>query len=334
MAKKQQKVQAMQAVLNAVSIDGDLTAAEQATFDALKADVSSINAGIEQQQQADAAVMVLPVSADSIVPGGGQSHIEHRIPQRNPGTARGRAFREMFAGLPLDSGGFRSSGEFFAVIHSGQWHPNLMAAAGMSESVGADGGFLVPTEYVSRMLDMSLESEVVRPRARIEPMSSSSKVISGFDASNHSTHIGGFTGQWVGEGQTMSPQKGLIRTFNLVTAKLVILAAATNELLADGASFEQLLEATLAGALGFHLDDAFLNGDGVGKPRGVLKDPALITVAKETGQAADTVGYMNLTRMLARMHSGCFRNSVWVVHPSTLSMLYSVTIPVFNPKFL
>ncbi len=57
---------------------------------------------------------------------------------------------------------------------------------------------------------------------------------------------------------------------------------------------------------------------------------SLNAVAKETSQLADTVTYMNLTRMLARMHHGCFRNSVWVVHPSTLAMLYSVSIPVFN----
>ena len=42
-------------------------------------------------------------------------------------------------------------------------------------------------------------------------------------------------------------------------------------------------------ALGYFEDVAFISGTGAGQPLGILNAPALVTVSKETGQAADTI---------------------------------------------
>ena len=48
------------------------------------------------------------------------------------------------------------------------------------------------------------------------------------------------------------------------------LAAVTDELLADAGALENILSQAFAEEIGFKLDDAIINGDGAGKPLGVL----------------------------------------------------------------
>ena len=76
------------------------------------------------------------------------------------------------------------------------------------------------------------------------------------------------------------------------------------------------------------MDYAFLRGTGAGQPRGVLNDPALVTVAKETGQAATTLVYENLTKMFARLHASSVSRSVWVASPTTIPQLLGLSIAV------
>lgn len=190
------------------------------------------------------------------------------------------------------------------------------------------------------LLDGSLENEIVRPLARVEPMTSNEKQVAGFNAQDHTGgSIYGFTGQWIGEGGSISIQQGKLRSIKLTARKLATIAEASNELVADGMSFENLLGNALMQALSWSLDDAFLTGNGTGKPRGVLNDPALIVVAKETSQAADTILYANIAKMYARMHPALRNEAVWVVAHDTIPQLATMTysgvdqfIPVLNEK--
>lgn len=75
----------------------------------------------------------------------------------------------------------------------------------------------------------------------------------------------------------------------------------------------------------FGLDTAFLTGNGVGKPLGILNDPALITVAKEAGQANDTIIVENIDKMFARMHPAGRTNAVWVINSTAIPQLLSLT---------
>lgn len=202
----------------------------------------------------------------------------------------------------------------------------------MVGSSGTDGGFAVPQEFAARMLDTALESEIVRPRARIEPMLADTKRVAGFDLSDHTSgNIGGFTVQWVGEATSLSAQKGKLRSIELKARKAAILVEASNELLADGGqTFDGLLNSQLAAGVAWGMDDAFLNGNGGAQPRGVLADPAIISIAKESGQIADTIVYENLVKMFARLHPACVGNSVWVANSSCLPQLLTLQQKIKN----
>ena len=83
---------------------------------------------------------------------------------------------------------------------------------------------------------------------------------------------------------------------------MFLYSVVSNELLEDGLGYDEQLRNAMVQSSAWFLDDAFLNGDGVGKPLGVLNDPALVTQAAEVGQAATTITYTNLVRMYSRMY--------------------------------
>jgi HK97 family phage major capsid protein len=109
---------------------------------------------------------------------------------------------------------------------------------------------------------------------------------------------------------------------------LFIYSLTSNELLADGEDFESQMTGALIQAMGWHLDDSYLNGSGSNQPLGVLNDPALVVVAKETNQAASTLTYTNIVKMFARMHPASAMNSVWVCNQATIPQLMEMSVTI------
>lgn len=57
----------------------------------------------------------------------------------------------------------------------------LIVNAGMTESTNGSGGFLVPSQFIADILEEALGLEVVRPLARVLPMTSSQMTCGRFD---------------------------------------------------------------------------------------------------------------------------------------------------------
>lgn len=238
-------------------------------------------------------------------------------------------FTNMFGDrVARETHGFKSMNEFLRVAGSQRYDQRLRVMdASMSEGVGADGGFLVPDAYVRMMLDASLESEIVRPRANIVPMVSKTAIASGFDTMNHTGgSIAGFSLQWLGELGTGTRQKGKVRRVMLTAHKAAIFTQASNELADDAPGFGNDLESTLIQAVGWGIDYYAIHGTGAGQPLGLMNDPALITVSKEGSQAASTLLAANILKMYARMHPACIGNAIWMASSTTIPQLASVFI--------
>jgi len=309
--------------------DRELTAAEVAQFDAHIADVEKINFEIAREQKAiEGERTARPLPRDpGAFPGGGE--YPQYLDERQAPT--GRRYAQLFPDAGIDAGGFRSFGEFASAIRSGMADPRIiMAATGGSGTSGADGGALIPAQFVAELLDDSLETEIVRPRATVRPMTTSSLWVAGWDLLDHSVNIGGFDAKWADEGQAFAFQKAKTRPLNLKAHKLGILTAATNELLGDSSFYSNELPELMVKAIGFGMDEAFLRGDGVAKPRGVLNDPALITVTKEAAQSPDTIVWANIAKMYERLHPNSRKSAVWVVSSTATMQLLQMFTPVTN----
>jgi HK97 family phage major capsid protein len=253
------------------------------------------------------------------------------------GSPIGRRYRDLFGHHGIADHGWASADEFLAAVHNSLNDHRLISttrAGGLMATavgnLGGDGGFSVPPEYAAQWLDASIESEIVRPRATIWPMASDTRNVPGWDAlsSSSSRLYGGFTAQWVGETGTITEASPKMQMLALKARKLALLTQVSNELAADGVGYDRQLSSAMVRAMGWFMDDAFLNGTGAGQPLGVLNSTCLITVTKETGQAAGTIVYGNVAKMFARLHPSCVENSVWVASSTTIPYLLQLSIPL------
>ena len=249
------------------------------------------------------------------------------LSQRLHGGSAGRKYADVFA--KTSDGGFESLNEYMGTLFGGPSHPKYKQLQ-MEGGQGSKGGVYVPTMFAAEMLDASLEDEIVRPRATIRPMDTDELEIATFENQDHSssTTYGGMSASWIGEGATATEVTGTTRKLKLKAKKLAIFSSASSELLSDSPAFGQEYEEAMTKAAGWNLDDAFLNGTGSGQPLGALIDPAVVSVAKEVGQAAATIVHENLTKMLARLYGPSQDNAVWVCSRTAIPQLLGLTIDV------
>lgn len=204
--------------------------------------------------------------------------------------------------------------------------------AAASSGEPASGGFLIPEAFRAELLSLSLEASVVRPRARVVPMETSRVLYPYIDDTSHTSNVfGGVQGYWTPESGTMTDVAATFGRMSLEAWKLTAFANVPNELIADSAiSFEAFVRSTFPQALAYFADVAFLSGTGVGQPLGILTDgnAARVTVAKESGQAADTIVWENIVKMYARMLPQSLGNAVWVTSPDTFSELATMALSV------
>jgi len=217
---------------------------------------------------------------------------------------------------------------FFDAVFSGRHHPGLIKNTAMTESIGSGGGFLITAEYAAKIHAVSLENEIVMPRAFVQPMRSDETKIPAMDIGSHASNLyGGFTASYVSETGTITEQNPKTRQMTLSAKKLTGLLRFSAELVADVPGGEGQIINICGKGLSWYRDKAFLKGTGAGQPLGILNSPALIAVSKVSGQGK-TVVYENLTEMMGRMHAGSFKNSVWVCHQSTIPSLLRLSIAV------
>lgn len=255
------------------------------------------------------------------------------------GIRPGRDYRSLF-GEPKRQTTFRGLADFMAAVADPR-DPRLRAseARAMSEGIPADGGFLVPDEFSSEFINMALEQSVMLSRSTVWPLKSGTIKAPGWDGSNHATSLfGGLTGTWLSEAGTATPQTPKTRMIELSAKKLGIYVDVSSEWLSDAVLGEQRLREAMSAAVTFYLDDAFINGTGAGQPLGLLNSPCLVTVAKETGQAADSIVYENIVNMWSRMLPACQVKALWIAHPDTVPSFFTMGItlgmggaPVFLP---
>lgn len=256
----------------------------------------------------------------------GQDMAQLANERRGPVAAPSARFADVFgAQAARDTGRFESFDEFATILHAGLWDPRLRAALDFGES---GGGHLAPPAYMQRIFDGALEDEIVRPRASNFNMTTTQLHIAGIAHNAGADGPFGVSGGWTAPGETISETTPTIRALELNARGLKVLAHTINELLDDGQGVGSALETALRAGLAYQLDTAFLTGDGVGKPLGILNSPALITVAEESGQANSTIVYANLLNMMARLHPRSFSRSVWVASQTCIPQLHTLTVEV------
>lgn len=238
----------------------------------------------------------------------------------------GRKYADMF-GRAADRGGFQNFNEFLEVLSSGRFDKRLQNQ--MTENVPSTGGFVVPEQFAAWLLDASLESELIRPRATIWPMTSDTLKVPGWDSSDHTSSLfGGLTGTWLDEAGSATEVNAKFRQIQLHAKKLACYTSASNELVADGVDFEAQIQMALVKTLSWYMDYSFIQGSGAGQPLGILNDPALVEVSKEVGQDDSTVVYENVIKMYARLAPQCMKNAIWIASQTVVPQVLAMSLGI------
>lgn len=213
---------------------------------------------------------------------------------------------------------------------------------GMSESVPSDGGFLVQKDFVSDLLKRAYETGILVPRCRRVPIGPNANglKVNAVDETSRATgsRLGGIRGYWVAEGEEFIKSKPKFRQIALDLEKLGGLCYATDELLKDTTALESIISQGFAEEFGFMIDDAIFAGDGAGKPLGIKNSPCLVSVAKETNQAAGTVNTKNISKMWARLWVKSRKNAIWLINQELEPELDELSIAAgtaaLEPRFV
>lgn len=205
----------------------------------------------------------------------------------------------------------------------------ITKAAGLSESAGPDGGFLLMPTWAANVLEIMHDFDNLLDRCdRYEMASPSMKFRAVDETSLATTRRGGVLGYWVDEAATITSSKPKYRLIDLIPHKVAVLTYLTDELLADGPMAEQYTSRYAAEELTFQINDALINGTGAGKPLGILNAASTVSVSKETGQGAATLLTENIVKMYARLHSSSRGNACWFVNQDTLPQLLTLTLAI------
>lgn len=209
-------------------------------------------------------------------------------------------------------GGFKSQGEFLmAVRNASQGKVDPRFNNTMFERSGEDGGFLVPDEMMSDVAKKLQSDESLLSRTRQFQVSGNSLSLPTDETAPWS---GGVQAYWLAEGATHTESKNKFGLASWKLQKLGALVKVTDELLEDAVALESYMRASAGEAIMHKVNSAILNGDGVGKPVGLLNSGFKVSVAKESGQAADTIVARNVIKMYSRLLPAARVRAAWYIN--------------------
>lgn len=188
--------------------------------------------------------------------------------------------------------------------------PMALATNFGSTLSGADGGYAVPVEAAKEILMPPVGALLTY--CRPIPITKGSSIGIPLDALTPFSDTG-IVAAWESEGVVLSQQKPKLNLTSFNVKKLIALVPVSDQLLEDSDALAAYLPIAMQTAVTRKVNDAIMNGTGAGTALGILKSGALITVAKESAQTADTINDANVENMLGRAIDPM--SSIWVMNP-------------------
>ena len=220
--------------------NGNLSAEDTATYNKMEAEIEELTNSIERQQRAE------------------RREQELSKPVNSPIT--GKPYSGMSADGEEKKG--RASDEYKKAMLTALRSNFRQISNVMQEGVDADGGYLVPVEYDNRLIDVLEEENIMRGLA--------TKITT---SGEHKINIAATkpAAAWIEEGGALTFGNATFDQIYLDAFKLHVAIKVTEELLYDSAfNLENYIITMFGRALGNAEEDAFLNGDGTGKPTGLF----------------------------------------------------------------
>ena len=320
-SKRREKVGEIRALLNSVDAESrDLTPEELAKKDALYLEVENIDKRIADEER-------LEQLAKSSMTEEEREAADVRVIRDERDDEHGKP-KNVFRNLGEQLLAVRQ-----AALPNGAVDKRLIAstraASGLNESVGADGGFLVQTDFATTLMSKAIEAGQISSLVDSLPVAGNGLTINEWQDYDRRDgyQFGGVQAYWDNEADALTGSRPKFSQMEWKLKKLTGLCYATDEMLQDASAMGGIIDSAFRKVFGFKLDQSILFGSGTGQPLGFSKSPCVITQAKESGQAAATIVAENVVKMFARLHASARPDAVWVINQDVEPQLYTMYIP-------
>lgn len=248
-------------------------------------------------------------------------------------TAPKSTYGKVEVGVPrkMENGknGFDSVGEFFMALKDdprGNRNENLQILNSQREKVGEDGGFLVPDDMLDQIQKKIEGDESLLPRTR-QLTTAGNRISIPVDENQPWTgSSSNFESYWVGEEKSATESQKKMSECDIKLHKVAAKVSVTDEMLEDAPLIESIIMQDAPEVIMHRINSAIINGDGVKKPEGILQSGFGFEVAKEGGQAADTVVFENIKKMYTHALPQAKRNGIWIHNVAVEEQLIGLQI--------
>lgn len=185
-------------------------------------------------------------------------------------------------------------------------------------------GYMVPPAVRQEIWSIALGDDDLFGMVNPEPTSSNSWEM----LADESTPWGatGIQAYWRAEGSQMTASRLATEPRTGKLHELYALVLATGELLQDAPRLNARLVGGAGRAIQWKASEAIVRGTGAGQPLGYETAPCLVSVAKESGQAADTIVAKNLLKMFSRRLNVPGSRWVWLANSDIVPQLVDLKI--------
>ena len=308
----------------------DLTADEQDEIERLQAEFDNVDRQVAQLEKLEAQAARTQTSA-------GRRADPPQIQNDGARQQRGRqddGTRNTVVRTPEERGrwGWNNLGDFALAVRNhvrpgGQTDSRLLNASlstYSSEGVGADGGFAVPPEFRQQIQALVLGEDALLSRCDAMP-TESNLVIVPTDEDTAWSSSGGVRVYRRAEAAAMTQSKMALKDIQVRVEEMYALVPVTDQLLDDATILSRFLTQKAGEKMNFKINNEIVNGTGTqGEMLGILPSPCLVTVSKESSQAADTLVGNNLLKMYSRMPDYARKRAVWLINQDLEPQLYAV----------
>ena len=262
--------------------DGKLSAEDAAAYDKMEADVVALGKDIErmERQMAIDAELAKPTSEPIV------NKPAAKVPEKT-GRATDEYRKAMLAAIRCN---FRNVSNV------------------LQEGVDTDGGYLVPEEYDSRLIDVLNEECIMRNLGTKITTSGERKI--NIAATKPAA-------SWIEEGGALSFGDATFDQIIMDAYKLHVAIKVTEELLYDAAfNLESYIIQQFGKAIANAEEDAFLNGDGNHKPTGLLTTAQTGVTTSGASITAD-----DLIELVYKLKRPYRKSAAFIVNDQTLAAI-------------
>lgn len=262
--------------------DGKLSEEDAAAYDKMEKEVMDYTKSIERLQRQEALDNKLNQPTTSPV-------------KNNPSKPKGK-------------GGFRATDEYKSSMLTALRTNFRQVSDVLEEGNDANGGYLVPEEYDRRLIDVLDEENIMRTLGTTITTSGEHKI--NIAATKPAA-------AWIEEGAAIQFSDATFGQKLLDAHKLHVAIKITDELLYDNAfNLENYIITQFGKALANAEEDAFLNGDGAGKPKGLFPD-AEVGVTTSTGSITSD----NMIELVYSLKRPYRKNASFIMNDQTIAAL-------------